>query len=227
MLRAKRPLAEADSNVSRLPRTAKRGKIEASLPVESRESNNNNGKSGSKEWGRYLFGDKSEREGKKEQFEYMTKDNSKLRRFLLERDLPTRGTRDEMITRLVQPSISYEDLPSEQLTEMLKWRHLTNSATGSKAIKMERLGLNDKIQRDTGTSADNMLYAHFSVLQSIVPETENTVAGDEYSSKTPKVINTMLTKRKLSTFGTRSAQIARLQKDDRERLNNLGRTMIK
>jgi len=158
---SKRPLAEIDSNTSF---ASKRGKTKPSL------SENPNEKDSPKNTNRVLA------EGinttgikeKKESFEYKTKDNSKLRRFLSERGLSTSGTRDDLITRLLKSSINYEALSSEQLGEMLKQRHISNYATGSKATKIERLRLNDKLDRDTGTSEDSVLYGNFSVLQDIL-----------------------------------------------------------
>jgi len=156
----------------------------------------------------------TEAKEKKESFDYKTKDNSKLRRFLSERGLSTSGTRDELIIRLSESSIDYEALSSEELVDMLKQRHLTNYATGSKATKIERLRLNDKLDRDTGTSDDSVLYGTFSAIQDTVRE-KKLVPGDEYHSKTTTVLNTILTSRKLTSSGTRAAQIARLRKDDR------------
>lgn len=214
MPRIKRPLAEVDTNVSRLPPADKRVKTNAEPPKDKKESTSSLTTTPQR-WKDYLIGCG----GKKEQIDYETKDNSKLRRFLLERGLPTSGSRDELLARLEQSSINYDDLLSEQLTEMLKGRHITNSATGSKAIKIERLRLNDKLARDTGTHGDGELYAKFDVTQYVIADLEKTISNDGYSSKTPRVLNSMLTKRKLSTSGSIPVQIARLRKDDRKRLD--------
>lgn len=178
---------------------------------------------GPKGWSEYLLGNasKAERQRHKEHFEYETKDNSKLRRFLLERTLPTSGTRDEMITRLETSSISYEDLLSEQLAEMLKQRQVKNYATGSKAVKIQRLRVNDKLERDTGTSRDSRLYGTFSALQDVVPVLEKAVCDGEHSSMTPRALNSMLRQRSLSTSGTPMEQVARLQNYDRDRLKKV------
>jgi len=62
---------------------------------------------------------------KKEIFDYSRKDNSKSRLLLSERSLPTSGTREELVTRLEKSSIDYESLPSWQITDILKARHVT------------------------------------------------------------------------------------------------------
>jgi hypothetical protein len=87
--------------------------------------------------------------------------------------------------------------------------------------KIERLRLNDKIDRETGPSGESMLYGRFSALELVIADLENGVPGDEYSSKTPKSLTSMLAKRNLTCTGSQSAQIARLQKYDRARLEKI------
>jgi hypothetical protein len=135
--------------------------------------------------------------------------------------MSTYGTRDELIERLENSSIDYESLLSEELTEMLKRRSVTNSATGCKAVKIERLRLNDKIDRETGTSGESMLYGRFSALQLIIADSEDGVSGDEYSSKTPKALTSILAKRNLTCTGSISEQITRLRQYDRRRLERI------
>jgi len=88
----------------------------------------------------------------KEEIPYATKDNNKLRTLLVDHDLSTSGTPEELIDRLENSSIDYEALPSSQITEILRRRRVTNYGQGSKAVKMERLRTNDRIDRDTGKS---------------------------------------------------------------------------
>ncbi|KAF2432296.1 hypothetical protein EJ08DRAFT_659295 [Tothia fuscella] len=85
---------------------------------------------------------------KKENIEYGNKDNSKLRRFLTERGLSSADSREELISRLENSSIDYDSLLSSQISEMLRDRHLS-CGQGSKAHKIKRLRLNDKVFRDS------------------------------------------------------------------------------
>ena len=86
----------------------------------------------------------------KEKIDYKNKDNSKLRRFLSERCLSTHGTREQLITRLENSSIRYEDLTSTGITEMLRDRRVRRAGDGNKEYEIERLRINDKIKCDTG-----------------------------------------------------------------------------
>ncbi|KAG4442560.1 hypothetical protein IFR05_001972 [Cadophora sp. M221] len=54
---------------------------------------------------------------RQEVFNYSTKDDSKLRAFLVDRDMPTEGTREELIARLENSSIDYESLLATELSD--------------------------------------------------------------------------------------------------------------
>lgn len=158
-----------------------------------------------------------EEEAQKEQFEYSNKDNSKLRRFLSERYLSTSGTREELIKRLENSSINYEDITSAQLSEMLKGRHVTMSAQGTKEYKIQRLRLNDKVERDTGTSEESVLYGTLSAMEYILQEAlAKRDVTSNYSTLKPKQLSALLERRKLSQSGTQATLIKRLQTDDRK-----------
>jgi hypothetical protein len=152
----------------------------------------------------------------KERMEYRNKDNSKLRSFLYDRNLPTCGTRQELISRLENSSINYEELSSEKITEMLKRRHLTMASLGNKQAKIERLRLNDKVDRDTGNSENSMLYAKLSVAEEILVEKVERLANSEnlYTFLEPTKLSSLLQRRNLSTLGSKSVLLRRLQNDE-------------
>jgi len=209
-------LTEIDFNASS---TSKRRKTNPSLSEKPNEKDSSRSRNRAVAEDIHITGT----EERKESFEYKTKDNSKLRRFLSERSLSTSGTRDDLIARLSESSVNYEALSSEQLSAMLKQRHISNYATGSKATKIERLRLNDELRRDTGTSEDSILYGTFSVLQDIVRDQEKLIPLGDYSSKKATALSTILTSRRLTCSGSRVAKIARLQKDDRNKREKLKR----
>ena len=158
------------------------------------------------------------RNEQKEGIEYRNKDNSKLRTFLHDRNLRTCGTRQELISRLENSSINYEELSSEQITEMLKRRHLTMSSLGNKQAKIERLRLNDEVDRDTGNSGDSILYANLSVAEMILVEKGERLANLEnsYTLLDPTKLPSLLQRRNLSTSGSKSVLLKRLQNDERK-----------
>lgn len=155
--------------------------------------------------------------------DYKTKDNSKLRTLLFDRCISTSGSREELIARLEKYSFDYNTYTSEELTEIMKRRHLTNTG-GPKAIKVQRLILNDNLDRDTGNSEDMMSYVRTNVSQDILEELVRKqeailVSGDQsYSSWSLGKLGALLEKRKLSRSGNKDAMIARLRSNDQRKL---------
>jgi hypothetical protein len=140
-----------------------------------------------------------------------------LRRLLSERCLSTVGTREELISRLENSSIIYEELSSARISEMLKGRNVTMSSQGTKEYKIERLRLNDKMEHDTGSSGEAVLYGRLSALEWILQEAlakRDTIL--DYSSLKPKQLSTLLERRKLPQSGTQPTLIKRLQNDDQK-----------
>lgn len=146
----------------------------------------------------------------REHMTYGTKDNSKLRLFLLDRDLPTNGTREELIARLESTAINYEDLPSGKITKMLQHRQVRNAATGPKAAKIQRLRINDALDWDTANPEEGMLYgtlmAHKDALEYAIAEKKAVSAGNMDAGQ----IAARLTRRKLSQSGSNAEKRDRL-----------------
>jgi hypothetical protein len=205
---AKRPLAEADQNASN--KSAKILKKVGSRYILESKGNHIAGKE-----------NQESKPRRKEKIEYKTKHNSKLRALLYDRDLSTSGSRQELITRLENSSIDYETLPSGQITEMLKRRQITMSSQGSKEVRIERLRLNDKLDRDTGNSQESVLYGRLAatedVLDDLVAKQEKALGENSlYSAMKPAQLSAHLEKRKLACSGSKTAQITRLQNYDRK-----------
>lgn len=101
-----RPLAEVDSNVSGHQRAnPKHDGIEEGLADHDKHSARGPKR---QKFGRpaSIFADKVSKHTE-ESMDYETKDNSKLRTFLLDRDLSREGSRKELIERLQSSSINY------------------------------------------------------------------------------------------------------------------------
>jgi hypothetical protein len=73
-----------------------------------------------------------------------------------------------MIALLENSSIDYEALPSGQLTDMLKRRDVKMPGQGTKEVKIQRLRLDDKLDRDRGNHEEGFLYGKFWGLQGIL-----------------------------------------------------------
>jgi hypothetical protein len=231
MPRAKKPLAEVDSNASIASNQTSNAKPTKRKATEDTEAHSLTTKrqqraqspiqndTAPKKARRPLY---VTRPIKKEDIAYQMKNNSVLRRLLSERDLSADGTREEMIARLEDSSIDYESLPAGQLTEMLRQRRVTGYAVGLKEVKIERLRLIDKLQCDTGNLKDTELYSRAVVPEMMIDEWEakrakaltETAENNQYSSWKPARISTNLEKRKLSKSGSVKMQIARLWNDD-------------
>jgi hypothetical protein len=236
MPRAKQPLAEVDSNASIASNRTSNAKPMKRKATEDTEAHTLTAKrqqraqspiqnaTAPKKTPRTLY---VTRPIKKEDIAYRMKDSSVLRRLLFERDLLMDGTREEMIARLEDSSIDYESLPSEQISDMLRERHVTSYGQGSKEVKIERLRLNDKLHYDTGNSGDAVLYGQTCALETMVAEWEakrvkaltETAENNQYSSWKPARVSTHLEKRKLSKSGSVKVQIARLWNDDNKTIN--------
>jgi hypothetical protein len=85
-----------------------------------------------------------------------------------------------MIALLENSSIDYEALPSGQLTDMLKRRNVKMPGQGTKEVKIQRLRLDDKLDRDRGNHEERVLYGKFWALQGILAETDSANVDKEY-----------------------------------------------
>ena len=158
---------------------------------------------------------------KKEIFDYSRKDNSKLRAFLVDRRLPTGGTREELVARLENSSIDYESLSSSELTEILNRRHVTSAATGTKEIKIQRLRLNDKLEYNTGDSHASILYAQRDVWEEAIPEMEQkleALSENPYTTLTPAQLSKKLEKQNLNNTGSKEVMAKRLWNHEKKDL---------
>ncbi|PVH71456.1 hypothetical protein DL98DRAFT_521047 [Cadophora sp. DSE1049] len=158
---------------------------------------------------------------RKETFDYSKKDGSKLRAFLVDRHLPTAGTREELIARLESSSIDYESLFSTELTEILNRRHVTGAATGTKDIKIQRIRLNDKIDYNTGDSHATILYVQRDIWEEAIPEMEQkleALAENPYTTLTPAQLAKKLEKQNLASTGSKEAMAKRLWNHEKKDL---------
>jgi hypothetical protein len=157
---------------------------------------------------------------------YKTKDNSKLRALLSDRCMSTCGSREELISRLEKSTFDYDTYSSEQIVELLNGRHLKNTSLGSKEVKIQRLLLNDSLDRDTSNYEDMKLYVQVDVSRDIL---EGLVAKQEamltevdrsYSTSTWTLakLRAVLKDRKLASSGTKDEMITRLRANDRKML---------
>ena len=235
----KRPLAERDANATRPAKSAKtkHAQEESKKPLSQAQSRVKEKAAADapppRRSARHAKPDNNEgadvqtrtiskeEQAAEEHIVYHTKDNSKLRAFLIDRDLPTTGTRKELINRLENSSINYEDFLSDELTEMLKRRGMTMSTQGTKKYKIERLRINDKLDRDTGNHEESRLYgracAHEDIINMDLGEQEY-LAKHPYSSKKIAQLQNLLSSRKLSQTGSQAKLIKRLEDYDRERV---------
>ena len=197
MPRLKRPLSEADPNALNASRKSAKRFTQGAFYDDWK-----------------LQQVEERRKQRKEDIEYRNKDNSKLRRFLSERCLPTDGNREELIQRLESSSIDYEALQSATITEMLKDRNVIGASQGNMKYKIERLRINDKNIYDTGNSHETGLYARLSVWEEILTGNFDKPAQD-YSKLNPSRLSTLLEQRKLAISGSREVIIRRLENHDR------------
>jgi hypothetical protein len=107
---------------------------------------------------------------------------------------------------------------------MLKRRHITNAAQGPKAAKIERLKLNDRMDRDTANYKDTMLYVRTELsgdrLEELVAKQEAMLAGEDqsHSNRSLGKLRALLEDRKLSCSGNKEVMISRLLSNDRKKL---------
>lgn len=133
------------------------------------------------------------------EMDYRNKDNSKLRALLEDRDLISDGKiREEMISLLQRTSANYESFSFDELTEKLKGRGLTNAAGCPKQVKIDRLKLNDQVDRDTANGKETQLYAMLSVyddfgIAHITEEFEEAQTTNKFSPGASSVYNTVST----------------------------------
>lgn len=215
MHRTKRPLAEIDPNAS--TRSFKSAKTHTNPTATTIR------RPGS----RYVKDDNVDQEVAKpveqigEKIDYTKKDNSKLRYFLSERDLPTSGTREELINRLQNSSIDYEDLTSTELSDMMKGRCIVNVAVGGKETKIKRLRINDLLDSHTGEGGNSPRYGVVRICDLIREEAQQkSMNPDFYNSFTASQLTSTLRNRKIDTKGSREQQELRLCKADKEDLKN-------
>jgi hypothetical protein len=153
-----------------------------------------------------------------ERRDYNNTDNGKLRTLLRDRGLTTAGNREGLIARLeANPKDNYESLSASELTEMLKQRHITMAGQYTKEVKIQRLRVNDNLDRDIGDSEGSVLYGSLSVVEMIADDLESkqekALKGENnYSSFNDKKLSKLLEFHKLSTSGSKEVQINRLQK---------------
>ncbi|KAF7896176.1 hypothetical protein EAF00_006191 [Botryotinia globosa] len=106
---------------------------------------------------------------------YAKKDNSMLRVLLRDRHLQISGTREEMIHRLESSPYNYESYTSEELSLILKDRHLTNATYGSKEIKIERLKNSDEAFYDSAKFEDTQLYVQLNLGEKFIRDKEQAL----------------------------------------------------
>lgn len=225
--RAKRPLAEADANALPTPVTsgdAKRRRQQSGVGKEEVGRQNvirqpRNRAEFDRLWETALKHIASVELNShstpppSETFDYDTKDNGKLRRFLLERDLPTDGSREELLFRLANSSIDYTTQNSTELQELLKARQVKLYAKGSKEDKLARLRLNDKIIWDTGNPDGNQYGMVEAGKRSITLLEEGglTQPSPIFSDMSSGSISHALKKRLLPLTGDAKDKVARLE----------------
>ncbi|KUJ13982.1 uncharacterized protein LY89DRAFT_784808 [Mollisia scopiformis] len=163
----------------------------------------------------------AEKRSSKKKSQHATKDNSKLQFLLAERGLSTDGTREDWIERLEASSIDYESYTAEELTEMLRRRHMKGAAQYPKAIKIERLKLNDDYHRDTRNGPAMSLWIQISIaevrLERELAEAAIAEETDKYSTLGSKRLCALLETRGLSTSGKDKTLLSRLRKDDEKK----------
>lgn len=209
MPRAKRPLAEADPNMSNASKITTTKSTKRKSTTQDTENVAPKAKK--------TRGKRST--DQKPTSQYETKDNSKLRALLRDRGLSRDGTREELIKRLDASSpVDYDSLLVPELTEMCKQRNLKGAAQYSKEIKIDRLKLNDNFDRDTGNGSDMTLLIEVAVIEESLQEhiAKDATATDTYEKKTAKQLAALLEKRKLSVSGQKETLVSRLRKDDQK-----------
>lgn len=213
--RIKRPLAEADPNASNAPKSTKPTKRKA----KTQDAENVPSEQEIKV--KKMRGKRSPTED--ENSRYRMTDNSKLRVLLRDRGLPTDGTREEMIKILERcPPIDYESMTVDELTEIMRRRNMKYAASLPKEVKIERLRPNDNYDRDTGAHDESTLWVRVATWSDLAKrEDEAGFGAPDYSSKTMKQLSKLLERRNLSTAGTQTTLVSRLQKDDQERHSKL------
>ncbi|KAF4634349.1 hypothetical protein G7Y89_g3761 [Cudoniella acicularis] len=154
---------------------------------------------------------------------YHTKDNSKLQTLLRDRRLPQDGTREEMIKRLERVPANYDNLTAEEITHMLIARGLKMTALGSKDIKIKRLKLNDEMDRNTGNSAESVLYGQLFAYEWMTThapkDLEDAKSSQKYANWHADRLLKLLKERKLVCKGSKEQQIKRLRDDDLKRVS--------
>ncbi|PQE26766.1 hypothetical protein CJF31_00003462 [Rutstroemia sp. NJR-2017a BVV2] len=149
---------------------------------------------------------------------YKTKDNSKLARLLDERRLGLAGSRDEMIHRLETSCYNYNAYSSEELSQMLSERHLVNASLGDKALKIERLKLNDQSDCDRGNSREIIMYCNLNFKEETIEELEEALDFMESGSTFYDTLSTRSLPYVATILGVSNAGqnvVRRLENNDR------------
>ncbi|TGO28146.1 hypothetical protein BPAE_0031g00110 [Botrytis paeoniae] len=94
---------------------------------------------------------------------------------LRDRHLQISGTREETIHRLETSPYNYESYTSEELSLILKDRHLTNASYGSKEIKSERLKNSDEALYDSAKLEDTQLYVQLNLREKFIKDKEQAL----------------------------------------------------
>ncbi|TVY83850.1 hypothetical protein LSUE1_G001625 [Lachnellula suecica] len=143
--------------------------------------------------------------------DYSTKDNGKLRTLLLDREMSSSGTREEMITRLESSTIKYESYTSAKLSKMLNRRHMRMCEQGSKDIKIQRLKIGWIVILEIQKKERYIIYR-------LEPQAWEKL-GQKYASWRPETMINVFKERKLPISGNRSVLLRRLRSDDRKALS--------
>ncbi|PQE09244.1 hypothetical protein CJF32_00010696 [Rutstroemia sp. NJR-2017a WRK4] len=148
---------------------------------------------------------------------YKTKDNGKLARLLQDRRLSLAGSREEMIHRLETSDYDYNTYTSEELSQILSERHLVNASLGNKALKVERLKLDDQGDFDRA-GREIIMYARLGVREGIIEELEEALDFMESGSTSYDTLSTRALPYVAKILGIPNAgpnAIKRLENNDR------------
>ncbi|CAG8975519.1 hypothetical protein HYALB_00012234 [Hymenoscyphus albidus] len=161
--------------------------------------------------------------------DYTTKDNSKLRFLLSDREyfpgalLRDGMTCEEMIALLQRTPANYESFTIEEISEKLKARGLRHASDCAKQVKIDRLKLNDLVDRNTADYKDTQLYVSLDVfnmmIASDIKKQEEAKNTNPFSSWSIKRLQKYLTTNKLSPNGSKEVLTKRAAKHDEKEMS--------
>ncbi|KAL2065990.1 hypothetical protein VTL71DRAFT_2061 [Oculimacula yallundae] len=159
---------------------------------------------------------------RKETIDYQAKDDCKLRQLLTERDLSPTGTRADMITRLENTYIDYEDLLSDELTDMMRKRESKGAGSGTKQTKIALLRADDRLNWNRNSMESMTLYIRRGLVEERLVEYRKKL--EDISIETYKALNAgqlkrRLVKESLSCDGSEAVMTRRLYNHDRKALS--------